>query len=359
MVQFVSLKSQQVSQSHSETTLAGDLNSAGHILLGLERVLAQHDQSAYDRMARELLNPATPAPVIEISRITAHSLKDVGESNPPSYLLFTPPPAFFRSSELVGSMDPYVELDCYTTDPSSPWWSYQTLVNEGAGKASEWQIDQTIAFPFLASSSSSQAITPETSSLRVRVKDRNTLKKDVIIGKGVLSCHDLTRSGEWKEFSLQMKNKKGKPSGNIILTARLQLPSLNQSLDETGSIKTIILVSIRSTAWSHTVTSPSLSKERVNTLCAKYGVSCELSDLLEEGKGKSVGEGKIVLELSLMNERAEQEGRGVTEKGFLRLLQCVAELERLEPSPAPSPSSSAAIPPTVGAVATAPVSVMV
>jgi hypothetical protein len=220
-------------------------------------------------------------------------------------------------------MDPYVELDCYTTDPASPWWSYQTIVNEGAGTASVWTVDQTIAFP----PPSSQENCPEksTSTLRVRVKDRNSLKKDVLIGKGVLSCGEVTDT-QWKEFPLSIKNKKGKTSGNVVLTARLQSPQLSQPTTvwhegDEASVMPTILLSIQSTVMAS-------RKEQVDALCARYGVkSQQLSDptstLLSLTLKESPTRGS--------DKRGGEAGETEQQKaGLSQLFQCVAELEKLE-----------------------------
>jgi hypothetical protein len=79
---------------HPET-LASALWSAGNLLLGLERSLALHDQSAYDRLTQEvtrmnisLVSQTVPLlPGIEISQLTVSGLKDVGEPSPTA----TPP----------------------------------------------------------------------------------------------------------------------------------------------------------------------------------------------------------------------------------------------------------------------------
>lgn len=236
-------------------------------------------------------------------------------------------------------MDPYVELDFYT-DPTSPWWSYQTTVNASAGKQAEWEINQSVPLNSLVESDISKGKQDKgvtLDSLRVRVKDKNSLRKDVLIGKGVLTVEELKNqiAGEWNSTTLQIKNKKGKVSGQVVLTTRYRQPSSPplSALPETNStvpeishssdLAPIFLISLQRSVYDPAILS---RKERLERICLKYGVTYRDSPSNED-HDTEVSYVLLLSAASMPVPVAAEEKR----QTLTSLLECAKELQNLQP----------------------------
>jgi hypothetical protein len=268
-------------------------------------------------------------------------------------------------------MDPYVELDFFS-DPVSPWWSYQTSVQPSAGKGAEWQVDQSVPLPTPLPASASAAA---PNSLRVRVKDKNSIRKDVLIGKGVVSLEELLQTSEasgegWSSRTVQLKNKKGKASGEVVLTFRSQQPVSPASatsasslppasadaasvtgqsvsltlaeITESSELTPVFLVSLQRSVYDPAIMS---RKERLERICLKFGVRAqERSSLLGfsfDAKGEGEGEEICVLLTSLTAAAVSGESqRRQREQELGVLLECAQEVQSLQPIPLVSSPSS-------------------
>jgi hypothetical protein len=261
-------------------------------------------------------------------------------------------------------MDPYVELDFFT-DPTSPWWSHQTAVKASAGKEAEWQIDQSVPLSNSTSVESKQQQQDKggsSNSLRVRVKDKNSIRKDVLIGKGVVTLEELmdqSTGGEWSSRTVQIKNKKGKVSGEVVLTTRYRQPSASppasaspassstlSTISQSSDLNPIFLISLQRSVYDPAILS---RKERLERICLKYGVAYQESSPPSLASSGDLPNDHLGLEegciLMLSAATAAPPGAvpvvgGEKRHTLLSLLECAKELQSLQPMPLVSSPSS-------------------
>lgn len=218
-----STSSPTASPSHSIEEPTLELHSCGYILMALESSLLNGDMLSFNSLLEDVIPAASspaPAPLlpesktIDISTISVSDLKDCGLF----FFSLTHPPLTFLSLisflisllETIGKMDPYVELNyCQADDPR---WSYQTIVHEDDGQDSDWIVNQTFHLQLSANNHKSQS----NEVLKVKVKDKNDIKSDTLIGSGSVSCSQLS-CPHWDLITVKLHDKKDKHTGNVTI----------------------------------------------------------------------------------------------------------------------------------------------
>lgn len=154
---------------------------------------------------------------IEISVVSVNNLKDCG-----IYYIFISISIlffnffvsfniyiYFYFMEAIGKMDPFIEFDYCQSDVS--YWTYKIIINENHGTSSEWLINQTIDLHLPTNNNNDV--------LKIRVKDKNDLKSDTLIGKCKIPCENLTNT-QWNRYTIKLQDKKEKFAGNLTLHYR-------------------------------------------------------------------------------------------------------------------------------------------
>ena len=113
-----------------------------------------------------------------------------------------------RSVEMIGKQDPFVAMSI------GPDWSTQTEVHEGAGDRSSWCPD--VSVPVTSSLVAS-------SPLKLRVKDKNTMASNTLIGKVNVDCGPLlSQQDTWVELKGELVDNDDRPAGQYIINCMFE-----------------------------------------------------------------------------------------------------------------------------------------
>ncbi|RYH30865.1 hypothetical protein EON65_04035 [archaeon] len=173
------------------TLFTTDGSSAGRLLLALKvglPPLSAEDEAAAD--SKIVIPPSFQTGWLDVVRIVAHGLRNTA----------------FLDGMLGSRQDPYVEL-------SLGDWKDKSEVKENGGKDCTWDL--------LDLSAPVTADTVRTGTMEVIVKNKGTVK-DEVIGQG--TCKVLRAAGRMNEevlVKIDLTDKKNKPAGKIELFLNL------------------------------------------------------------------------------------------------------------------------------------------
>lgn len=235
------------------------------------------------------------------------------------FLLF-----IFVKIEIIGKIDPFVEFKYFQSDTC--YWNYETAPNDNAGSSSEWAINQTINL-HLTPTNNNNNNNNVNDIIKIRVKDKNNLKSDKLIGKGIISCEKLTNT-TWSQYNIQLLDKKDQNSGNMTINYRFnhyippnpvhtRLQRLHFKIHNFRPTAIDIIPLFVLQLESANLLNK--NKNQLNQIYSKYGVKCRdwCDENLQNETKTSTSNASIIVENQQMNQNKKDSNYHSGENLFL------------------------------------------